>query len=445
MRGAPAVLAALYMALAACAQPLSPEDLWRAGRRVPRPGWRGAGLSAAAAVLNTHLRRAAAHASVRPCRELSLADAHRAATELERRSGPRLAAVYRVAADRRSRTLGGGGLAREAELGAESAAAAELLRDGACHYAAMLWAHRLTAAQRAAVPANLTVPLLPELDHRRDPPTPGVSAEARRAYSDSVSCADCHGGGSSQSAGAPAPWPYWAPRMRIAGLTHGQFPFWCPHQSGGGGGGGGGGQGPINWSCNAHDLSATYRRDTTHRDDAAGSYHVVDHEKCNLTAWGVSGFPDCTHQWAQGQVGSHVFTKDGSFCCRATYLDGVRSTFYDTFAEGAATEIAEYRSDFYNGPATRHVLTSKGGRGNTNNFWYVSAPSGMPIEFGEGCKVSHDPSSCTGQNHSITFWTWDHSSVTVLGPDDIPADAPALPEMCTQPDVLNCTIGPVPR
>jgi len=79
---------------------------------------------------------------------------------------------------------------------------------------------------------------------------------------------------------------------------------------------------------------------------------------------------------------------------------------------------------------------------NGNNFWYYTTIEGKPVEFGEGCQISHDPAACPGADlHAIAFWQFNVSSIA-LGAGSSALRHATLPAACAQSGAPSCHFGP---
>lgn len=234
----------------------------------------------------------------------------------------------------------------------------------------------------------------------------------------------------------------------MKGMTHGQWPFWCPHMLGPQHT-----KGPVDWTCNARNMSDSNYRESLLRDDGAGHYEIVTHRRCNLTAWGRRDMPDCVHHWAERpdrvSIGSFIYTTAKDWCCWATTTQPTERAFVREFVRLGynVSMVPRYTTEFYDGPILNYSIYSGGGPSGlqpkgANNFWYYTTPDGRPVEFGEGCQFTHDASRCPGRNdHAIFYWTYNASSVEVLGPGDLPATPPPLPAVCTVRNITLCPVG----
>jgi hypothetical protein len=146
-------------------------------------------------VLNDHLQgMKAAGLSTRPCSSFSIAELQDVEKLLLGVRSPELQAVYEQNGDNRMLTAA---QLQQQQHAVDTIPAdlQEMVRDGKCHAAVMMYVHHIAENDKPQVHELVTLPLLPSADHRTIRKNSGGDELREKLvgeYHSAVSCASCH-------------------------------------------------------------------------------------------------------------------------------------------------------------------------------------------------------------------------------------------------------------
>lgn len=195
-----AIHAPQVIADGSCAS-VSSADLRRAVTKTPRPEYRGQGDAISMSKnLNRHLGSSPG-LSTKSCDTFSAAQLQDLMRRLALLVEPQLLAIYSAVGDNRRakhQTLEDREVAYTTLSGhiQESNDLHDVLRDGHCHEAVMMYLHHLTSKQQRVVRSDpsFVLPLLPERFHLRQQGGSTAAKAVNGAYESAVSCVVCHQG-----------------------------------------------------------------------------------------------------------------------------------------------------------------------------------------------------------------------------------------------------------
>jgi hypothetical protein len=405
----------------------SPQDLERASRSVPRDHVRGGTPSETRQKINAALTNGPLRMQLpTSCDEFSLATLG----ELQQTLFSVRSAELFTQDLRAPRHASAEALAKELEEeratvqkhpGVEQA-----LRDGRCAEIALYWAHHLSDETRAKF-ADTRLPLLasrgsaehaPQLIH-------DGHVDVVKRITSQITCVTGH----DATAQLPGNWtgfPSWPFEVTYTGMGYGQYPFWT------------GGTTSADYASSGTPIRTTW--------SSIVNAEKLEHGNCNLTFLSGANFSSdgpCTHLMLGTQYG-YLYNKEETHCCissspdYACHFSPVDREFYKFFDYQGEIEHYISESGYYSGPVKHYSLKM------TNDyfyFWYVTDPTGRPIEQGEGPvdMYCHGQSRYCGGDGPVTmFHQYDLStfSATTLNHDVF-----KVPEVC-QTTNFTCLASP---
>ena len=178
---------------------LSRVDLARARQIVPNPLLTGEEFWTMSEAINTHLS-AIPGLSTKPCSRFHLNELHHLLWLLYSTRHTELSSLYVAAGDNRQFPVADASeletmfaadqlLAKQDHDGGQGH---DILRDGRCHTAVMLYAHHLSSSAREEAHQHIVLPLLPVTAHSLEANLIAPTLEIKQIYQDSLNCAKCH-------------------------------------------------------------------------------------------------------------------------------------------------------------------------------------------------------------------------------------------------------------
>lgn len=173
------------------------KDMKRAIQVRPREEYLGKDFTGTMAKLNKVLADETGLSS-KPCANFSLEELHELQSMLFEARSPALQSVYHGVKDTRSMAHSSteehhADMAAQLEAAKARPELADTVRDGVCHESVMWYVHHMSEATREEVKQLITLPLLPEVEHKVAPHvTDQVATKVHDRYKASVSCAVCH-------------------------------------------------------------------------------------------------------------------------------------------------------------------------------------------------------------------------------------------------------------
>lgn len=178
----------------------------------------------------------------------------------------------------------------------------------------------------------------------------------------------------------------------------------------------------------------------------------LEHGTCDLTSIdaGFSADGPCTHLMLGTQY-AYLYNQEETHCCISSkpdygcHLAPIAREFYKVF--DFRGDIANYTSEsgYYQGPVKHYSTSMPGGGPSTFYFWYVTDPSGKPIEQGEGpCDMyNSDGTRDCGFGPKYIYHQYDPPSFTALALDhtvfSVPDVCRTTKETCLVAPTSLCT------
>jgi len=411
----------------------SPQDLERASRSVPRDHVRGGTPSETRQKINAALTTGPLRMQLpTSCDEFSLATLG----ELQQTLFAVRSAELFTQDLRAPRHASAEALAKELEEeratvqkhpGVEQA-----LRDGRCAEIALYWAHHLSEEARTHF-AETPLPLLASRGSAEHGPAlihEGHFDVAKQLTSQ-LTCLTGHDA-QAEARGQWAGFPAWPFEAVYNATGYGDYPFWT------------GGAPPGRQSGLATSSSGAHIHTTW---SAVVNAEKLEHGSCSLSSInaGFSADGPCTHLMLGTQY-AYLYDQEETHCCISSkpdydcHLAPIARDFYSVFDYQGDIENYVSESGYYQGTVKHYSTSMSGGGSSSFYFWYVTDPSGKPVEQGEGsCDMYNwfGSRDCWGGPHYI-YHQYDPPSFTAV---DLDHTVFAVPDVC-KTTTETCLVTP---
>jgi len=372
------LLIEIFLLVVAVALP-STEDLERASRAAPRDHVRGHTAKEIRSKINTALQSGPVRMQLPiPCDEFSLMKLGRLQQTLFSVRSPELFTQDLRAPRHESAEALAAELQEEETIVKKHPGVENALRDGRCAEIAFYWAHHLSEETRAKF-ADTRLPLLSHRGSAEHGPKliQGGHFDVLKRLTSQLTCITGHEALSEPRAdweGFPA-WPYEA---TYSATGYGQYPFWTggdPNEKIGKDG------------ASIHTMWS-----------AVVNAEKLMHGFCNLTYLdaGFESNGPCTHLML-GTESAYLYNQEETNCCvsstpqYACNLAPISRDFISLFDYNGDIENYVSESGYYSGVVKHYSLNMQMESGSPFYFWYVTDPTGQPIEQGEGPCNMYNP------------------------------------------------------